>query len=303
MFDQLESLIGSYTIADLKKACQRVSRNYRSLTSFTFEKNIDYIAYILYRLPATYAVGLEVLKRLQQQLPHFVPQTVFDIGSGPGSMILAFETLFPSVRSVLAIEKEPRFIELAKKLITIQTEWIEKDVLDVPTLQISCDMAVMSYCLGEMNTARRDHCIKLVADVSCIVVIEPGTPVGYQTVMQARDALIDQGFHVIAPCPHSVKCPIQAPDWCHFSCRLPRTRMHKLIKDAALGYEDEKFSYVIASKSGKSCRERIVREPLHRSGHSRFVLCSQTGMLHEEVISRKNPEYQVAKKAGWGDSI
>ena len=40
-----------------------------------------------------------------------------------------------------------------------------------------------------------------------------------------------------------------APDWCHFTQRLPRSRAHKQIKGAELPFEDEKFSYVALTRA------------------------------------------------------
>ena len=39
-------------------------------------------------------------------------------------------------------------------------------------------------------------------------------------------------------------------DWCHFAARLDRSRAHRQSKHAALGWEDEKFAYVIATPAG-----------------------------------------------------
>ena len=40
-----------------------------------------------------------------------------------------------------------------------------------------------------------------------------------------------------------------APDWCHFTQRLPRSRAHKQIKEADVPFEDEKFSYVALTRA------------------------------------------------------
>jgi ribosomal protein RSM22 (predicted rRNA methylase) len=93
-------------------------------------------------------------------------------------------------------------------------------------------------------------------------------------------------------------------DWCHFSQRLERTQLHKIAKEATLGYEDEKFSYVCATNQPvKLPQGRILRHPNKHSGHIEFTLCSQ-GKLEKKVISRKAGElYKMARKLEWGDSI
>ncbi len=82
-----------------------------------------------------------------------------------------------------------------------------------------------------------------------LLIVEPGTPSGYQRILDARAQLIKNGAHVIAPCPHDDACPLVKPDWCHFSQRLQRSRVHKQLKSAELPYEDEKFIYVALSRA------------------------------------------------------
>ena len=124
--------------------------------------------------------------------------------------------------------------------------------------------------------------------------------------MQARDVLIEQQYTILAPCPHNKPCPLTAPDWCHFSVRLARSRLHRQLKDAELGYEDEKFCYLIASKSlvRDTDYDRILANPLKRSGHVHLKLCTHDGLLSQTIVSKKAKErYNRAKKADWGDRI
>jgi ribosomal protein RSM22 (predicted rRNA methylase) len=69
-------------------------------------------------------------------------------------------------------------------------------------------------------------------------VVEPGTPKGWQRILAARSRLIENGDHTIAPCPHRDACPISVPDWCHFSRRVARSRIHRRAKDADVPWDD-----------------------------------------------------------------
>ena len=71
-----------------------------------------------------------------------------------------------------------------------------------------------------------------------------------------------------------------------------------------MGYEDEKFSYIVASKiPGEAFRGRIVRHPEKHSGHLRLDLCTAEGMKRE-TLSRKHGElYKQARHLEWGDRI
>ena len=37
----------------------------------------------------------------------------------------------------------------------------------------------------------------------------------------------EAGANILAPCPHARPCPLAAPDWCHFSARVARSRLHR----------------------------------------------------------------------------
>ena len=92
-------------------------------------------------------------------------------------------------------------------------------------------------------------------------------------------------------------------DWCHFSARLERTSVHRRLKDASLGYEDEKFSYLIFSKSPVvAAEDRIIRHPRIHGGHVQLELCSPNGLQRITVGKSKKEAYRRARKVGWGDA-
>ncbi len=284
-------------------------------------------AYIVVRRPATSKSVERVLCHLQELLPHFAPQSLVDIGSGP---LTVFQSVLASfekpLESALFVESHPLFCKVIEDALHALSSPEEKSrytlVQSDMTLESTYhkirerhdryDMATMSYSLGEVGQESISSVVKGILSISnCIVIIEPGTPRGWKRLMEARDIILeDNDWRLIAPCPHRCTCPfVGTSEWCHETVRVSRSSALKQIKLGSLGYEDEPFSYLIASRnslhdSSTKCYSRIVHRPQHRSGHSHFTLCTPEGSFSEITVSRKDKElYRMLKKAEWGDIV
>jgi ribosomal protein RSM22 (predicted rRNA methylase) len=136
------------------------------------------------------------------------------------------------------------------------------------------------------------------------VLIEPGTPRGWATIRAAREQLRATGAALIAPCPHQQACPLPADDWCHFSRRLARGRLHRTLKGAELGYEDEKYAYIaVARQPGQPVGARVLRHPLVRSGYIELTLCTPDGIRRLSVTRSAGATWRMARDLRWGDTL
>jgi ribosomal protein RSM22 (predicted rRNA methylase) len=173
-------------------------------------------------------------------------------------------------------------------------------------------LVVISYLLAELSSDAAERLVLSAwrAAACLLVIIEPGTPHNFQDVLKARQALIGAGAQILAPCPHHQACPLaKGPpgtkniDWCHFAARVERTAEHRRLKGGALGYEDEKYSYLVASRvTSRWPRARIVRHPLFRPGHVKLALCTAEGLKQETIGRSEAQRYRQARKAAWGDA-
>jgi ribosomal protein RSM22 (predicted rRNA methylase) len=75
------------------------------------------------------------------------------------------------------------------------------------------------------------------------------------------------------------------------------------LKQAELGYEDEKFSYVIATRLAlPAAQARIVRHPRKHSGHVQLELCTSGGNIEKTTVTKSKKEaYKRARQADWGE--
>ncbi|BBU61815.1 hypothetical protein MSC49_17500 [Methylosinus sp. C49] len=313
----LERLLDERSRRALAERAARISALYRSggTTAQAILCEDDALAYALYRLPATYAATIHVLGRLAERAPDFSPRRMLDLGAGLGTASLAARALWPQIdeqidENVLLDRSEP-FLALARRLGGAASEKariIAGDLSAPPEFGAPFDLVVASYALTEIAENSLDRAIDS-AWANCagaLILVEPGTPRDHARLMRMRARLIASGARVSLPCPHSAPCPLEPPDWCHFSVRLARSRDHKLLKGADAPFEDEKFAYLVATRPEASIAPapaRMMARPEVLKHGLRIELCSVAGIEEVTVAKRDKAAYAPIKKKDWGDEI
>jgi ribosomal protein RSM22 (predicted rRNA methylase) len=269
-------------------------------------------AYLAARMPATFAAVARVMGEIRLRSPQASFTTLLDLGSGPGTTLFATAEAFPQLEKATLLEADPDWIQIGRRLAQHQShpavreaQWLHQDLRTAPEF-VTHDLVVISYVLGELAESARATLLKRALDATrrFLVLIEPGTVKGFNTINTIRSALIAAGAGILAPCPHREACPLAASgDWCHFAQRVERSGMHRQVKSGSLAYEDEKFSYIVASRApcSPSGGGRIVRHPLKHSGHVQLTLCTSQGSEQITVTRSQRSAYRAARHAQWGD--
>ena len=279
--------------------------------------DLDRAAYLAVRMPATFAAVVAAFGWTREVCDneYLGIHTMLDLGSGPGTALWAAAQLFPTLDSATAIERDPHLIEIAKHLAARSdddavrnTQWLRGDLnTSLPTG--AWDLVVCSYALNELAEARRTEFLRQAwaRTAKLLVVVEPGTMAGFANILAARTLLLASGATLAAPCPNALACPMTGGnDWCHFAARIERTAAHRRLKEATLGHEDEKFSYVAFSRlplenESQTSPARIVRHPRIFSGYAQLTLCRE-GQLASATVTRSQKEnWRRLKRLGWGD--
>ncbi|MFE0109492.1 small ribosomal subunit Rsm22 family protein [Amycolatopsis sp. NPDC059019] len=311
----LDGELSRYPQQRLTQSVERLSTRYRqggAASAPILASDVDVAAYAGYRMPATYAAVHAALAATAARTPDFAPRTQVDVGGGTGAAVWAAASVWPSLEKATVIEQVPAAITLGKRLVAQATsesvrtaEW-RRGLIDPGSPPPEADLVTLSYVLGELPDRIREDTVRwLAAKARTVVLIEPGTPAGFERIRAARDILSASGAHLIAPCPHEHGCPIvPGEDWCHFSARLSRTGLHRQLKSGTLGFEDEKFSYVAASpEAAKLPEARIVRHPRKRKGLVVLDLCTAGATLTETTVSKRHGAlYRAARDVEWGDA-
>jgi ribosomal protein RSM22 (predicted rRNA methylase) len=337
----IEQELASADPARLRAASARLSELYRqetgamkghALSTLTaLSSDEARAAYLAVRVPATYAAVVAALGWAREAFSDEI-RTVLDLGSGPGTALWAAMQVFPAIKSATAVERETRLIEVARRLGACaeasalrEALWLQGDLAaDLP--EGTWDLVVCSYTLNELGEAQRAALVRKAwtRTGKLLVVIEPGTMAGFANVLAARTQMLAagaaSGATLAAPCPNSLNCPMARDgDWCHFAARVERTAEHRRLKEATLGHEDEKFSYMAfmrgvsthessdgaqpADPAGEELRPRarIVRHPRIFSGYTQLTLCRAGEIANTTVTRSKKEDWRRLKRLGWGD--
>lgn len=308
---RIESLLEGRDLKAIRRASDELSESYRrGKPQVALNTPEHRLAYLLVRLPATYAAISAVLKEVRERVGDI--RSVLDLGAGPGTAAWAAAEVFPAIERVTLIERDPEMAALGKKLaaehpLLGRAEWI---VDDLRSAQFAAhDLVIAAYSISELPG--RDGLTAVstrawAAAQKAFAVIEPGTPRGFASLLPLRDGLLAQGQHIAAPCPADAECPMKdrPGDWCHFSARLERTSLHRRLKSGELGYEDEKFSYVVFARDGLAPQApaRILRHPVHGKGHVKLTLCEAPQVRELTVGKAEREAFRAARRAHWGDA-
>lgn len=309
----IENVTASLGLHQLIEAREELTKRYREpVAGLQFMTNdVQRQSYVISRMPATYAALQMAFKAIQER-GHVPIKSVLDLGAGPGTGMWAACGNFPDIETITLIEKDQALINLGKKLaecseqeVMHSADWQEGD-LETLTQLPPHDLMILSYSIGELRPKKIESLLNLCwnATQQLLLIVEPGTPVGFERIRKIRHQLIDRGAHLVAPCPHYLDCPMTGGDWCHFAARVERTSLHRRLKGGTLGYEDEKFSYIAATKEAFSLpASRILSPPIRHSGHLVLKLCTSEGVQQPTISKKMGDLYKQARKAEWGDSF
>lgn len=306
----VDQALEGVSTTQLAAATQALSQRYRNEVRdgrLHLSDQLAAQAYIATRMPATYAAIHTSLAAAAQRLPDFSPASLLDLGAGPGTALWAAESVWPDLQSATLIETSP-FIRamgqiLAATSSVARIDWQDANIARA-TPTAAADIVTLAYVLDELEPAERT---KLVDSLwsrtrGLLVIVEPGTTAGWRRILDARDQLVRADASILAPCPHADACPIVAPDWCHFSARVARSRIHRLAKGGDVPWEDEKFAYLAASRTPASpSPARVLAPPLTAKGRVELKLCNPDGSAASRLVTKREGEaFKRARRVDWG---
>jgi ribosomal protein RSM22 (predicted rRNA methylase) len=122
--------------------------------------------------------------------------------------------------------------------------------------------------------------------------------------VEIRAELLTAGgdFQVIAPCTHSVACPLfqeaNAKHWCHHFAEAPSdvsrdARWDEWSRELGIDRRSLPYSHLVLSIHGGSAVERLLadhRVPREGKGHHKILSCDESGLRELMLQKRDAPE-------------
>jgi ribosomal protein RSM22 (predicted rRNA methylase) len=332
LFKAVEARLDGVRVGTLRSGYSDLSRGYRGRTVSEAERQdlgestqdpngrapggysravARSLGYLAGRLPATYAAAQSALRQVPDAALAGVT-TALDLGSGPGTATWALLERWPSLAQAQFVESDPEMLRQAQALAAafpaLKVSLKSGDLGAQLQASPSHDVVLMAYVLSELDEMGQSD---LLANAWAkaergLFLLEPGTPETSRRVALARSQLVGLGGHVVAPCPQDGTCPALGQAWwCHFSVRLERRGLHKLVKGGDLGYEDERFSWLFVSKQALPAAPfRLHADPHRRNRNLTLDVCDQEGKRRELFYDRRKTAAnlrQAARRLSWGD--
>jgi len=194
-----------------------------------------------------------------------------DFGSGLGSAELAMTAEGVGFDSMQFIETAHEAVNLHRALIETTGARLSWSTREPSTKDILPEtLAIFSYSFTELKQLP-----KWVEACDGLMIVEPATQEDGRRLMELRQAWINLGWSVVAPCVHQEACPLlvhSGRDWCHDRVAWQRPDWIQAMEDyMPIKNGTLPYSYML-----------LRRKPLrsHYTQHG-FKLARVTGDLQE----------------------
>ncbi len=272
------------------------------------------LGYAALIMPATYAQLHGAFAATAARAPSWSPQTMLDIGSGPGTALWAAANQWPTLRTLTAWEREAAFVSLGRDLTRASASaalrgarWERVDLHSVAHVATQrYDLVVIGHVLNELDETTRKATIELAWRLTegMLVIVEPGHEAGFAVVRAARDQLLPTGAQTIAHCAHDRPCPLER-DWCHFPQRLVRPEFQRRARGAPSEWEESKFSYAALARFAPEAPiwGRTIVASTSNKAYAETKISSRDGVHRYRALKRTKDAYRAVKDCDWGETF
>ena len=268
----------------IAKAVLEVSDHFKSSDSKTpWNSKAHTAAYLAYFFPLNYIRNLKVVDEAKAFGFFEGIDEVIDFGCGPGTGTRALLDQ-TEIKSFTGIDEERN---LSPLYLSHQTKRELFYKMQAPKKVSKSSLLFASYVLNEM-----EELPSWSLNFEKIVLLEPSTHQAFPKFLTLRDRFIEEGYQILAPCPHHLGCPLSGnkKDWCHDRVHwLQPPWFEKLSSHLPIRNKTLTFTYLIAQKKSqtKNTYQRIVSDALVEKGKTRWLLCQDENKTYLSFLKRQ----------------
>ena len=202
-----------------------ISKNKKDFHIIQYGRN-EALAHLVFGFQFYYGACHQIFHQLKNRIPDYLPKSILDVGTGPGTALWAAKHHLPSLNSSIGVDISSDMLELARKMhqhqsfTDFESDWQRQFKPSTTHDIVSC-----AFTLSEIpSEIVRKSFIKSLWDATkdVLILVERGNPFGSDLINEAREHIIkiQEPLHILAPCPHEKTCPMK---WCHFGQRVRLT--------------------------------------------------------------------------------
>lgn len=231
------------------------------------------VAYLCYYLPLNSTRLRGLIEQAESRNFFAGLERVLDFGAGLATASLTLSETQSFQYQLIERAAEPQ--KLIEKYFSSfkPEEWHR--TFSAPKLKApEKTLAVFSYSLTELYDLP-DWALQCEA----LMLVEPSTQQDGRKLLQLRARLLEQGFHVWAPCTHEQACPLltqSKTDWCHDRVHFDMPEwFQKMEEHLPMKNRTLTMSYLLMRKTAPSkiTKARVVGDRLQEKGKDRQMIC------------------------------
>ncbi len=250
--------------------------------------------------------------RLLQQFG-ITPNSLAEFGSGVGPGGLAASQL-GTKRVTLLDHSREKLQQSARIYAASGSSSPQIQVADLRTETYSgtpVNMALFSFSLAELSRsipgnpmrnslALLSNALEKVSEEGHLLILEAGTKSGAHFVQDLRDNL-PGGLEIVGPCASQPKCPMDEPDWCHFTWPIsPGSATSRIAARAKRNLDRVHSSWLLIKKTktkSASKHWRLLEKRPAGKAKIQARCCTPDGLITLTTLKRNKTHYK------WWDEV
>ena len=287
----------------LKPYADRILKTSSTYLSSSTDSNLalagrdDALAYALYYLPINFIKVRELLSFLPSRF-YETSLDVLDFGCGPGTGILAVQSLLNPECRITGVDHSQAVLDIAAKIQT-SNPWAQREVAFKRSRKIptgSFDLIIAANVLNELGLGEAmdffENANSHLKSPGVIIMLEPGSFESTRNLQTIRDLALSKSTHLkpLFPCTRSDPMLAQSQsDWCHGVIRWDAPLIVRQF-DEITGFNKHrvKYSSIILGKDiqmRKGCRVLQDAEKVRQG--SQALVCGEN-FYGKLTLPRKN---------------